>query len=565
MIKKNYYQNEIKKILILFGFGFIIFGFLIFYLFLAFYSENMIKVRNIENNKVFNQRINNELQYYKDQMLRIDNENIFAKYLKDEINPSILYSELYKTNNQTNMKFIFYLVNAKGETVLTNNYVKSPYNNYDIFLSGLFKQMKNNMNEIIYMNNKIQIDLTKRTIYSIGKAIKINGQVKGYIVFDILESELKKIISETTVDEIFITDQYNNVILSSDNIFIDDIGKFKLANDNAINRGKVEYKNGTYYYSESKLLNDKLKIITLSDVSWIDQMLKVLGSFSVIIMLGVTIAIILIADYISNKKTSSIRKLIKSINKVQSGDLKTRVNINSGDEFELIGNQFNEMLEKLERLIEKNNELINRNRIAEIKQLESQFNPHFIFNTLETLKYMVSIDKQQAINIIISFANILRYSINYETKIITLAEDVSYLKNYFAIQKHRYNERLNYDLDISEEVSKVMVPKLILQPIVENCINHNFNNKEYLKINLKAKLNDELLIISVKDNGDGINKERLAEIRKMLDENSIESNNIGLLNVQRRINLLFNANYKLKIDSVINEYTEVIIRIPLTL
>ncbi len=147
------------------------------------------------------------------------------------------------------------------------------------------------------------------------------------------------------------------------------------------------------------------------------------------------------ADYISKKKTQSITQFIDSINRVKDGDLKAFVNINTGDEFQLIGDQFNEMLRRLDLLIGKNNELLDRNRIAEMKQLESQFNPHFIFNTLETLKYMITVDQEKAMEMIVKFANLLRYSIDYEMKTIALEKDIMYLNNYLALQKFRYNQK----------------------------------------------------------------------------------------------------------------------------
>jgi len=279
-------------------------------------------------------------------------------------------------------------------------------------------------------------------------------------------------------------------------------------------------------------------------------------------MLGLFIITIIMADYIAKKKTKSIELLINSINQVQDGNLNAFLDIKSGDEFELIGKHFNKMLNRLELLINKNLELTNRNQIAEIKQLESQFNPHFIFNTLETLKYMIAIDKEKATEMIIKFANILRYSIDYENKTIKLEQDISYLNNYLTIQKFRYNDRLTYEMNIEEDSKKLIVPKLILQPIIENCINHSYKRKESLHIVLDISIINNELIMVVKDNGDGITKSRLNEIMLKLDDNSIENNNIGLSNIHRRLKLLFGEKYGIFIESEEKIGTIVTIKIP---
>ncbi len=113
----------------------------------------------------------------------MENHESVQKYVLTGEHQSEVYELLYHFNNEVNMKSVFYIVDKKGETVLSSNYVESPYSGYEMFLSGLFKQLKNNSDEIVYMNNKVQIDLNKRTVYSIGKAIKINGAIEAYLIF----------------------------------------------------------------------------------------------------------------------------------------------------------------------------------------------------------------------------------------------------------------------------------------------------------------------------------------------------------------------------------------------
>jgi sensor histidine kinase YesM len=559
VVRKHLYRDDIRKMLIMYSISFILISIILIYAFIGIYSKSTVRNYNHNSNNITKELINNEIQSYINAIYDLENEPIVQLFLETGEQQSAVYELLYDYINNRQVKSIFYIVDENGETILTNNYIKSPYNNYGIFLSGLFKQLKSNPDDIIFLSNKIQIDATKRTVYSIGKCYKINNKIKGYIVFDILESDLNKIVHKTNVDILVITDQYNNVIISTNSLVLNEIGKFKLIKNV---KDTIKFNNKEYYYHKSELLDKQMYIYTLSELELISQLMTMSIVYSIILIIVLTIIIIVVAGYISKKKTESIEILIKSINKVQKGDFNALVNIKSNDEFEVIGNSFNDMIIELDKLIKNNSELIDRNRISEIKQLEAQFNPHFIFNTLETLKYMIYVNIQKATDIIVNFAKILRYSIDYNTKNIVLDEDLSYLKSYLLIQKYRFNNRLTYNISMDESAKDSIVPKLIMQPIIENCINHGYKSKDTLHIDLEIRVIDNDLVMKVVDNGDGIQDSRLEEIRKQLENENIVSNSIGLNNVHRRLKLLYGKQYGIKISSKIGEDTTVIIRIP---
>ena len=562
MQRKYFYRDEIKKILIQYGISFIVICSLLIYGFLGYYSKQIVENKNEDYNQFTRDVLSNELRAYEDIIDTLENHESVQNYVLTGEHQSEVYELLYHFNNEVNMKSVFYIVDKQGETILSSNYVESPYSGYEMFLSGLFKQLKNNSDEIVYMNNKVQIDLNKRTVYSIGKALKINGAIEAYLIFDILESDFKKTIYSPDSEILIITDQYNNAIISSNSIFLDEIGKFNVKPNLNTSRSTMDLMGESYYYTKSELTDGKIRIYTLSELNWIKQLLNMTITFALFIMLGLSGMIFYTADYISKKKTQSITQFIDSINRVKDGDLKAFVSINTGDEFQLIGEQFNEMLRRLDLLIGKNNELLDRNRIAEMKQLESQFNPHFIFNTLETLKYMITVDQEKAMEMIVKFANLLRYSIDYEMKTIALEKDIMYLNNYLALQKFRYNQRLTYDINIVESAKTFVVPKLILQPIVENCINHGYKSKESLHIQLNIVVEDDELVMTVIDNGDGVPDSKLAEINMALDDDQLETNSIGLTNVHRRLKLLYGKGYGITIKSTVTVGTTVLIRVP---
>ena len=222
---------------------------------------------------------------------------------------------------------------------------------------------------------------------------------------------------------------------------------------------------------------------------------------------------------------------------------------------------FEKVLKEKEDLIKNNYEISERKRIMEIKQLEEQFNPHFLFNILETLKYQIMIDKDKAVEMVLAFASLMRYNIYYGSTIVPLGTDIEYINDYLMLQKLRYNRRLTYSIDIPEELQECLIPKLLLQPIVENSLNHGLVDVIHIKI--KAECKDDILIISVEDDGKGIDSNKLNKLRDSLEKDSIYKEHIGLYNANRVIKLLYGNRYGLEIDSC--QGTVVNIRLPFML
>ena len=209
-----------------------------------------------------------------------------------------------------------------------------------------------------------------------------------------------------------------------------------------------------------------------------------------------------------------------------------------------------------------NSELAERKRTMEIKQLEEQFNPHFIFNVLETLRYEIVIDAQKASEMVMAFANLMRYSIYYGSTIVPLQTDIEYINDYLLLQKMRYNRRLNYHIDIPEELFDCKVPKLLLQPVVENSLVHGMKDIRSITINITGRLDGGDLVLSVEDNGSGISEERLTALREGLEQEDTYREHIGLYNSHRVVRLLYGPDYGLTIESTPGKGTQVRVKLP---
>src|SRR5699024_9980490 len=220
------------------------------------------------------------------------------------------------------------------------------------------------------------------------------------------------------------------------------------------------------------------------------------------------------------------------------------------------------MTSKIEILIKDKDEIAERKRKMEIKQLENQFNPHFVYNVIEMLRYEIIFDPKLASDLIVSFANLMRYNSNYGKLEVSLKTDINYIEAYLSLQKRRFNKRLDYSIELDKDIWDFKIPKLILQPIIENSIKHGIENTDRLKIDIYIKRHNDNIKIVVKDNGQGIDYNRLLYLRKVLDSDEAP-NHIGLYNVHRIIKLLYGDSYGLSIDSKVGQGTKIFLKIPI--
>lgn len=552
-IKRKFFKEEIRKTFILYALTPIIVLTFIFYNLLFWYSSKTIEKSNEKYNKSISNVITKEFISYKAEVEDLVNWEEIKKAFYNQHDEAVVYERFYNTVNKHNIRCIFYVFNQKGEALITNakgepQYAKSD----DLFMGGVFKKMKDNPNKSVMMLNRAQLDVNTRTVYSIGEAITDdNNKVQGFIVFDILENEMNKIVQTSTNHHAVITDRYNNNIVSTNNALLDGIGKLKPFSEKENN-----------YVFINPIIEGNIYIYTITYLDFIKNIYFIGEIFLILVFLILVLSMLFIAKKISISKTKSMDKLLSAIKSIQEGNLSTVVSINSNDEFQVIGLYCNEMIVKINELIEKNKEEARRNALSELKQLEAQFNPHFLFNTLEMLKYMIKTDEKNSSKIIVSMANLLRYSINTNFNKVKLQDDIKYIEDYLIIQKFRFQENFDYKINLNEEAIECFIPKLVIQPIIENCIKYGFEKKQYLKVNIECKVEKNNLIISISDTGDGMSYEKLSEISKLINNKENKTNHIGLYNVEKRINLMYGRLYGLNVYSKLHEGTEIVISLP---
>ena len=262
-------------------------------------------------------------------------------------------------------------------------------------------------------------------------------------------------------------------------------------------------------------------------------------------------------------------QILASIRKVQAGNLDIRMEAGGTDEMGELARQINKMLDRIKQLTDDNlkRELLVKN--SEIRALQNQINAHFIYNVLESIKMMAEIDEEYAISdAITSLGKLLRYSMKWVSGNVLVEDELEYIKNYLALINLRVDYEIYLSLNIPDIIKKQEIPKMSLQPIVENAIYHGIEQMaEDTNIYIKGLFDGNDCIIEITDAGKGMTEEELDALRKKIagemETGDGSGHGIGLKNVQDRLHISFGDGYGLQIASMLGCYTKVMVRIPL--
>ncbi len=263
------------------------------------------------------------------------------------------------------------------------------------------------------------------------------------------------------------------------------------------------------------------------------------------------------------------RRILYIANQMQniSGDLNVRLPVQSTDEIGMLSSSFNKMCEALDDYIKLTYAAETKQRVAELNALQAQINPHFLFNTIESIRMKAVEDGNRDLGeMLFLLGNMFRRSIRLNEKIVFLEDEIDYISSYLKLQRFRFNDRIEINIDIPETLLDYGVPKLILQPIVENAIIHGITSTGATGvINITAYEEGSDLLIITKDNGVGMSPLQLEKIRKNTynkEEKTSEIYSIGLRNVHERLQLLFGKEYGLTVNSEQSVGTTITLRIP---
>lgn len=255
-------------------------------------------------------------------------------------------------------------------------------------------------------------------------------------------------------------------------------------------------------------------------------------------------AAILLAFIISDKMHKPIRELTKTMDGVSQGNLEERAEILSNDEIGSLSEEFNRMLDHINVLIEQLMQEQMLKKDAELEALQYQITPHFMYNTLNSIKYAALLKGDKEIGgLVEDFVELLQASINKKGTFVTVADELHFLENYTHLQEFRYEGRFTVEYVIDQEVKGCFVPRLILQPLVENALLHGLDMKnDNSRIIIRASIMEGILHLSVEDNGRGMTQEQIDRLLESRDEKKTSGlSGIGIWNIKERLELYYGS------------------------
>lgn len=422
--------------------------------------------------------------------------------------------------------------------------------------------------------------LPSENILTIAKIVRrpLTKEIKGIILVDIDKSAIEKLCSNIKLGD---TGQF--FVVTKDGRYIYnpvETGK-RDQNDLEGKQIKQDMKDNKEGYFIKKIKDVDYFIVynTLKMPGWniigkvkLKEIMKSayeIKTLTIVIECISILAIILLYSLISNTLTMPIRELRHKMKLVETGNLDVEAKFVNNDEIADLSKGFNVMLIKIKELMTKN--LINQENLkkSEFKAMQAQINPHFLYNTLDAIVWMTEADnKEEVVNITKDLSNFFRVVLSKGKDWILISDEVTHVRSYLGIQKVRYRDILEYDIDINPEILHHRILKLTLQPLVENALYHGLKNKRgggYIVIK-GDKLDEGNLVFEVKDNGIGMTEDRLEEVLAGISQEGIDidmKSGFGLKNVNQRIKLYYGEQYGLSINSKHNKGTSIKVVLPI--
>lgn len=398
------------------------------------------------------------------------------------------------------------------------------------------------------------------------------GDEQGIIVINFKEGFLSKIVNTSIAGikaKVMVMDDEGRYLLTDSPLLLFQKAEpevIKFTSASLSGHGKINLLGKSYLGVYNTSINSGWKILVLVTEEDLLERNKGLFKYTMIIITVGGLAFIGVSILAALWISWPITELTTVMETAADGDLGVRMQINAIDEIQKLVGSFNKMMTRIQELVEKNRAIEREKNLAEIKALQMQINPHFLYNTLNSI---YSLSKQYGVKPVMdmtySLSSMFRIIFSQTEDTVTIRESVEQLKHYVTIQKIRFEDKLNVIFDIEEEIYACKVPRLLIQPLVENSIVHGIEKKKGKgEVNIIGYRMNEMIKIIVQDDGVGIEEKRLLQIRKMLenDETKEDKDMIALKNVNRRLKLNYGNKFGLNIFSAEGRGTTVELLLP---
>ncbi|MBF6633429.1 MAG: sensor histidine kinase [Planococcus sp. (in: Bacteria)] len=394
------------------------------------------------------------------------------------------------------------------------------------------------------------------------------GEIYGVLYFPIREAQLKQFYEGYTSveNEVLLVDATGKIVSSNKQKMIGKKVDDVLSMAKEVDEEQLEFKDVHVFDTDYLLMSQYLPTYNMYLVNLVDKdavLNNLINTKEILLIsLGIVLLAVIVVFIIFRRMTNSISRLVKQISGMAKHDFNMPVAESGGYEVKKIANAFNSMLSELQEYVDLVVLAQQKQRSAELMALQHQINPHFVYNTLASIKFMIQQDKKEkATDMIHALISLLQNALSNVDQTITVEQEITDLKNYVLINQSRYGEEIKVNFFISPDCLDCQLPKLILQPFIENAFFHAFNEKKEGFVQILVSQKGDNLLCEIVDTGDGMEmkgdhtKEDIKEKRHLFS-------GIGIRNVHERIQMLYGEEFGVDITSEKGAGTKVKVELP---
>lgn len=499
--------------------------------------------------------------------------SILTSPAKGESEKQQVYQKIFFLLAGKSSRFEMHVIAKDSTIALSTASIPKAYNPKAFSSWGLLRALGEVQGPKVYAN-RFSSESGTEMVASIGEAIRdTEGTILGYAIIDIPYQRIQEILDSVATElplsyTIFDTRQYllyDDLSLGEGLPFITPANSAKLTSG-SLSGFLQDFNDKKFLLYSAPFLDEQFTIFSAVPMDLVFQSNNLIAIIAIAMAFISLLSCLLFSWLLARNFSISLSKIVSVMGEAEQGNLKARTDVVRNDELGDLANGLNTMIENLDELFEENLQKQDNLRLAEIKQLQAQINPHFLYNTLDSIKYLAKLKMTDEIDSVISRLGILlKSSINSKGGVETVKETMFIIKSYLELQQICYPGKFDFSMDIDPEIDSFVLPKLIIQPIVENAIIHGMGNKlGKCTLLIRGKVYAGSVILEIIDDGIGMDEELVASILSPTSaRKETEGMSIGLKNIHRRIQLFFGNEYGLEIESSESIGTTVRIRLPL--
>ncbi len=475
----------------------------VFLLAYSAYSQHLLVRRNEETCENSSRRLQAICRSYTGYLEDLARSERIEEILAENAGREQIYSEFYRFLSGQAYRGTFYLLDPYKNVIASLNSGES--DSSENSLRRLAGRCDRNGFAVTSEKTIISISFTsseRSRAYTVAVPVVREEKPLGYLVYRFYEKGLIDFLNAGGVKAYVLTDRNGGIIASNTETAEDALDRFlpQIGPDHTCRIGE-----GSYYAARKDVAGTDLQLYTLSrQISFLNAQSLLLAA----LILGVMVlSFLAYSQSLAQRITEPVDQLLEAVQQLKTGDFTQAESLSNLEEFRQLFGEYNDSVRQLDKLMETQQSL-------KLHQLEAQFNPHFLYNVLETLRYTIATDTEAAQDIVLRLSHLMRYAATPAEHEVRLGDDLVYIEDYLALQKQRFLDRLSYRLEAAEEAKDARIFRLLLQPLIENAIKYGYVSKQRITVEVDCRIEGGDLVMSVADDGGGMKAGRLAEVQK---------------------------------------------------